>query len=219
MISSKARDRKVTYRIMTNTPDDGFLLAAMASGDAAALRQLMLRYDRAVRYAIFKRSQSICIQDPYWLDSIASESWAAFVTGLRNRPDDPPQSVRSYLLRIAQNRCISAIRSRRAGLGGEALEGPIIDELGHEDDPSDNMAQLELLEALRACMGGLDEESQRMAGELDAITGRRWKVAAQALGMSESTLRSRWGRVLDQLRGCVAQKTGISLAPGGADSD
>jgi len=136
---------------MTNTPDDAYLIAAVVAGDAAALRQLMQRYDRAVRYAIFKRSQTLCNRDPSWLDSVASESWAAFVTGLRNRPDDPPQSVRSYLLRIAQNRCISAIRGRRAGLDRESLEDPHIAELGREDDPSDNMAQLELLEALRAC--------------------------------------------------------------------
>jgi len=204
---------------MTNIPDDGYLLAAIVGGDAAALRQLMQRYDRAVRYAIFKRSQTICAQDPTWLDAVATESWAALVTGLRNRPDDLPHSVRSYLLRIAQNRCISAMRSRRAGLTSETLDGPIVEELAHDEDPSDNMAQLELLEALRACMGGLDEESQRMAGELEAITERKWRAAAQALGMSESTLRSRWRRVLGQLRDCVAQKTGIPLAPGGADSD
>jgi len=205
--------------VMTNPSDDGFLVTAVAAGDAAALRQLMQRYDRAVRYAIFKRSQTLCSQDPHWLDSIASESWAALVTGLRNRPDDPPKSVRSYLLRVAQNRCISAIRSRRAGLVDEALAGPIVDELGHEDDPSDNMAQLELIEALRACIGRLDDESQRMAGQLEAITGRKWKAASHALGMSESTLRSRWGRVLDELRVCVAQKTGISLAPSDPDCD
>ena len=52
-----------------------------------------------------------------------------------------------------------------------------------------------------------------MAGGLEAITDRRCKAAAAPLGMQESTLRSRWTRVRDRLRRCVAGKTGEVLAP------
>lgn len=194
-------------------PDDGFLFAAVAASDASALRILMARYDRLVRYAIFRRAKTLCLRDPHFLDSVAGDAWTGFVQCARRAPDDPPRSVKAFLVRIATNRCISALRRRDATSAGTSTDPGTIEAEATMEEPSELLSAVELLEGLRGCMEALGDEEQRLAGELDAITGRRWKEAAGRLGMSESTLRSRWARVLDQLRDCVAGKTGQDLAP------
>jgi DNA-directed RNA polymerase specialized sigma24 family protein len=72
---------------------------------------------------------------------------------------------------------------------------------------------------MRECLHELDSEDQAMASQLQAITERQWRIASEALGVSESTLRSRWKRTLDRLRSCIARKTGKNLAPDGDESD
>jgi DNA-directed RNA polymerase specialized sigma24 family protein len=86
-------------------------------------------------------------------------------------------------------------------------------------EPSLTLSEIEELGALRECLDDLDPNDRTLTSQLTAITERRWKAAAEALGMSESTLRSKWGRILERLRGCVERKTGIRLAPGKNQSD
>jgi len=194
-------------------PDDAFLFAAVAAGDAPALRALMARYDRLVRYAIFRRAKTLCLRDPQFLDSVSGDAWTGFVQSARRAPDDPPRSVKAFLVRIASNRCISALRRRDTTSTTQSPDPGSIEVESTTEEPSELLSEVELLVGLRGCIEALGDEEQRLAGELEAITGRRWKEAAGRLGMSESTLRSRWARVLDQLRDCVSGKTGQQLAP------
>lgn len=195
-------------------PDDGFLITAMLGGDAAALNKLIDRYDRLVRYTVLRMSRSRCVRDPHWLETIASDTWTGFVRSLQRDPDNRPRSVTAYLVRIARNKCASGMRSDPPS--HESIEGP---EDGTKaqiaattEEPVELLSRVELLESLRGCLAELEPEEQRMAAELNAITGRRWKEAAASLGMSESTLRSRWKRVLDRLRRCMTRKAGKTLA-------
>ena len=54
---------------------DNELLADLAQTDPMALRVLMDRFDRLVRFTIFRTSRQRCRQDPLWIDSVASEVW------------------------------------------------------------------------------------------------------------------------------------------------
>ena len=56
-------------------PSDNELLVAIGRGDPLALRLLMDRFDRLVRYVIYRASRQRCRRDPLWLDSVASEVW------------------------------------------------------------------------------------------------------------------------------------------------
>jgi len=80
-------------------------------------------------------------------------------------------------------------------------------------DPLTMLSAAEDLTAVRACIEAVGGDDGELLVHLDAITGRRWKEAAAALGLPESTLRSRWRRLLDRLRDCVEGKTGKPVAP------
>jgi RNA polymerase sigma factor (sigma-70 family) len=203
-------------------PDDAFLIQSMLGGDAAALDKLMGRYDRLVRFTIFRVSKVQCGRDPHWVDSIASETWTGFVQSLRRASGNLPGSVSKYLMQTARNRCISALRKLRPDQdsledGGE--EGtPLQSE--SDEDPAERLSRLEELEALRDCVFRLDQAGRELYAQIDAIADRRWKDAAGALGLAESTLRSRWKKVSDALRNCLQGKGGAkSIAPGPRESD
>jgi RNA polymerase sigma factor (sigma-70 family) len=184
-------------------------VAGLLGGDEAALRRLMERYDRLVRFTIYRASKAECQADPQWLDSVASAAWSGFVQTLRRRPSDRPRSVGALLATVARNHVVSALRSRRPEMP-ELNNQEVTAEL---DDPLLLLTNLELLEALRACSAGLENEDQVILSQLASLLDRRWTEAATALGTSESTLRYRWGRVLQRLRDCVEGKTGRRFAP------
>lgn len=198
------------------SPSDGFLIANVIAGDAAALRKLMDRYDRLVRYTIFRASKDRCLADPEWLDSLASETWTGFVESAKRDPDDRPKSLRAYLVQIAKHKVISSLRRKQPDplplYGTDDFPEPSV--AAELEEPVETLARLELLGVLRECLEELDEEDRAMATQLRAITDRRWKEAAEALGMAESTLRSRWARALTRLQRCIGRKTGTdSFAP------
>lgn len=204
----------------TAGPSDEFLITGMLGGDWAALNKLIERYDRLVRYAILRVARDRCVHDPQWLESVASAAWTGFVRSLQRHPDQRPRSVRAYLAAIAKNQVVSALRrSPSPDDGAYSLDsvGELISST--HDDPVDIVSRLELLETMRVCLFELGEDDRTLAGQLTAITERRWQDAAAALGISESTLRSRWKRTLERLRDCVEAKTGLTLAPGTPDGD
>lgn len=207
-------DQRTTLR-QAAQPTDGFLVAGVLGGDVSALRTLMKRYDPLVRYTIFRLSQSQCTRDPQWIDSIATETWHGLVRSVRRKPDDLPTSLAGYIVGIARNRCLTA--RRKLATPPEQLQSLSVTENDNieagTEDPSVIVEKWDSIAALRECVSELDESDQTLTSELPAITARKWRQAAEALEMSESTLRSRWARVVDALGRCVATKTGISLAP------
>jgi RNA polymerase sigma factor (sigma-70 family) len=191
------------------------LLAGVAGGDEAALRKLIDRYDRLVRYAIFRATKDRCAKDPHWLDAIASNTWAGFVTSVRRNPAKLPQSPKAYLVRIARNQVVSALRRSPAveetGGSTDDLESAAV--AAPLEEPGELLERLELIEVVQECLAELGPDDRTLAEQLEAITDRKWREASAALGLSESTLRSRWKRVLDRLRQCVERKTGVDVAP------
>jgi RNA polymerase sigma factor (sigma-70 family) len=207
--------------VAPQAPDDEFLIAGLLAGDAAALRKLIERYDRLVRYTVFRVAGRRGDRDPQWIDSLASDTWTGFVRSLQRDTADRPTSVPAYLVQIARNQSISAIRrtartAQTASLDQEEQAHLLESEA---ENPDEVVARLEDLETLRACMAELGDTDCQMAAQLPAITERRWKDAANALGVSESTLRSRWKKILEQLRACVRRKSGKSFAPATVNSD
>ncbi len=199
----------------TTGSSDDFLIAGMLGGDWAALNKLIDRYDRLVRYTIYRAAKAQCARDPQWLESVASATWTGFVQSLQRHAERRPKSVRAYLASIARNQTVSALRSVPvSNADTQSIDSFAELITASLNDPIDTLSQLELLETLRVCLSELAEDDRTLAGQLTAITERRWRDASAALGISESTLRSRWKRTLDRLRECVKGKTGLSLGPG-----
>lgn len=200
---------------------DHFLLQAMLAGDAAALRRIMGRYDRLIRFTVFRLSKSQCQRDPQWLDGIASEAWTGFVRSIERRPDDLPATISTYLIQIARNRTISKLRKRKeeaASLDEQRQTGS--EPVDADDDSHANLARLEELQALRECVARLPAEERLLYGELEQITARKWRQTAESLGIAESTLRSRWKKVTEALSACLkAKETRNLFAPDAGDRD
>ena len=187
-----------------NDPSDAHLLGGIAAGDPMALRRLMDRFDRLVRYTVYRISRDRCRRDPLWLDSVASEVWTDLCRSARAGRTQAVADIQSYLIQIARRRCIDALRRRgETPVGGGADEAVYTQVPAAEEDTAHLLATLEELSALRRCLDGLKEPDRRLCGELAAITAGRWREAAGRLGMPESTLRSRWKRVLEKLRTCL----------------
>jgi RNA polymerase sigma factor (sigma-70 family) len=201
-------------------PSDEALVIRAARGDAEALSQLMARYDRLVRYTVLRTSRRQCLQDPQWLDSVASDAWMGFVRSMQLDSLGPPRSVAGYLVLIARNRCISALRALPSpSLPDRDSQRPSGLSSHEEEDPAEVLARLELLEALKDCVGRLDPGDALAMSQLSLITSRKWTLAADRLGWGESTLRSRWKQILVRLRDCVAEKSGEAFAPQAAEDD
>jgi RNA polymerase sigma factor (sigma-70 family) len=197
-------------------------VAAAIHGDDAALRTLMDRYDRLVRYTIFRTAKRQCVRDPQWLDTVASDSWTGLLQSLRRAPGKRPTSLPTYLTAITRNQTLSALRRLRPGPSDPPRQSGsehMADLTAPHPEPVDFLSDLDSLALLRECLADLPEADKIILSQLNAITQRRWNEAGEALGMSESTLRSRWKRILDRLRECVARKSGGGVAPEDDRSD
>jgi RNA polymerase sigma-70 factor (ECF subfamily) len=93
---------------MTTAPDDTALLLAAGQGDAAAFETLMDRHHRAIIAFIHR---FLGIADRATAEDLAQD---VFFSAWRAAPRFRPQAaVRTWLLRIATNRCLNDRRSRR----------------------------------------------------------------------------------------------------------
>jgi RNA polymerase sigma factor (sigma-70 family) len=206
-------------------PDDHELIARLLKGDENAMRQLVDRYDRLVRYTIFKVGRRYCDRDPSWLDARANEAWAGIVSSFRRAAKSgPPANVPSYIAQISRNKCLDAAKkadSRQV----IPFESQLDEDRGVEVaadanfDPVLMLEGVEELEALRDCMSRLNSDDRVLCGEIELIMEKRWREAAERLEIAESTLRSRWRGVLGKLKSCLEKKIEKSLAPDERSTD
>jgi len=207
--------------MMISREDDHQLAARVSRGEEAALRRLIDRYDRLVRYTVFRTARTSCLHDPSFLDSTASQTWMGFVQSCRRGGENIPDSISAYLVRIARNQTISALRSQFAQ--SESVHS--VDEMrarsddAHAHSATDFWSEMESLSSLNDCFEELEEADRILISQLQAIMERKWSEAAAGLGMSESTLRSRWVKCLERLRRCMKAKSGENFAPKPAMGD
>ncbi len=132
-----------------NDPSDAHLLGGIAADDSMALRRLMDRYDRLVRYTAYRISRERCRRDPLWLDSVASEVWTDLCRAARAGRTQAVADIQSYLIQIARRRCIDALRRRgETPVGSGANEAAYTQVPAAEEDTAHLLATLEELSAL-----------------------------------------------------------------------
>lgn len=181
---------------------DVVLVRKILSGDEDAMREMVTRYDRLIRYTIFQTARRHCERDPGWLDARANETWTGVVQSLRSAgPSRIPPQIPGYIARIARNKCLDAAKRSDARAVIPIEEGRADLEPADADVSPELLLQgAEELERLQACMTRLSLDEQRICAEIGLIMERRWKEAAARLDLAESTLRSRWEAILDKLK-------------------
>jgi DNA-directed RNA polymerase specialized sigma24 family protein len=196
-------------------PADLELVERLRDGDGEALRLLMGRYDRLVRYAVFRLCRAECLRDPTFLDARASETWTGLVQSAQQGRLKFLKNLKTYLIQIARNKCADAKRRSNEAAGDKwhgmeedlrRLQAPV--------PPSvELLIQAEEVLALRECIENLTLSDKRICEQMEDLVAGRWTLAGEALGMPESTLRSRWAVIVGKLKACLEKKIPKKFAP------
>ena len=110
---------------MADARTDSELVAAFASGDAAAMEELVSRYRRAL-FSWF----SLQVQDRGTAEDLYQDVWLKVIRGAAAFHD---VSFKAWMWRIARNRLIDHRRKMRPEL---TLDQPVAGTDGDEDAPS-----------------------------------------------------------------------------------
>jgi RNA polymerase sigma-70 factor (ECF subfamily) len=127
----------------------------------------------------------------------------ALVSAYRAFPSFRGDNLRSWILRIAANAARDVLRSQKVR-PSVSLDSPDQDYLSwslssDEEGPEDYTLRSELRQAIEKCIAGLPEE-QRVAITLVDIQGSSYEEAAQVMGVSLGTVKSRISRGRAALR-------------------
>ncbi|MEK6674862.1 MAG: RNA polymerase sigma factor [Planctomycetota bacterium] len=200
-------------------PTDAHLAERLVQGDSSALKLLMARYDRLVRFTIFKTARRMCEQDPQWLDSVASATWFGVVKSLQQLSMPPPDSIPAFLITVARNQSVSSLRQLTRKGNVTFLSSDLIAIETSESDPKETSEKLEMIERIHHYLSDVSDTDRAMLVHLHLITERKWTETAGIIGCSESTLRSRWAQLLARLRSHLGRPSGFFVAPKTPTSD
>ncbi len=175
---------------------DSRLIADAAGGDLAAFNQLVLRYQRQV-FAICMN----LLRDRMAAEDVAQETFIRAWSALDSFRGD---SARSWLLRIASNRCLDLLRQRQrqltSSLDAQVTEfEPRWSTLVGDSSPEENAEQLELNDRLVAALGELPDE-QRVALLMADVLGYDYVEIAELTETAIGTVKSRISRARGRLR-------------------
>ena len=165
------------------------LLARFIDGDDAAFLELFRRYNpRLILYAMKILGDRVRAED------VAQEAWERVIALRRSR-----QQLRSpmgFLLRVARNLCIDAMRARRHHA---TLDD--VNEGAHPNSSSDELSELEQL-----ALDSLEQLpfEQREVLVLNYYCGYRFEEIATMLGRSPDAIWARASRGRARLRQIVA---------------
>lgn len=177
---------------------DEALMEAIAAGDGAALRVLVVRHGPAL--ARFARS---IVGEAAAADAL-QESFASVFTGAKSFRCDG--SVRAWLFTIVRRACFKLKRRPSP----EPVEEDTMDALGcaagwgEDDDPESLAEQKELRMALRRALEVLDPADREVLLLRD-VEGLSGEAAAEVLGIGLVAMKSRLHRARLRLLAALKQ--------------
>jgi RNA polymerase sigma-70 factor (ECF subfamily) len=180
-------------------PPDEALVEAVRSGELAAFNVLVERYQRTV-YAVAFR----LLRDRFLAEDITQD---AFLRAYASLETYRGGNFRAWLLRIAHNRALDALRSmqRRPATSLELTgAGERGTWSGEPAPPSlvEHAARAELRQRLEAALATLPDD-QRVTVILSDIEGCSYEEIASITGASLGTVKSRLSRGRARLRAAL----------------
>lgn len=177
------------------SPSDETLLAGLASGDAEAATAFVRRYQARV----FGLALTI-VGDRALAEEIAQET---FLKAFQHAAsfDARRGKVVTWLLSVARNSAIDALRLRRA-LPTDPQALALLRAGAREPGPEEAPVQADEAEALKRALAELPAE-QRRALVLAAFYGRTGREIAELEGAPLGTIKTRIRSALIKLRGAL----------------
>lgn len=184
------------------------LIALAQKGDVVAFNRLVVQYQEAVYNVAYR-----IMYDPAAADDIAQET---FITAYQSLKGFRGGSFKSWLLRIATNRCYDELRRNKRRPQSS------IEEMTEEnesaaflrspgDTPEQHRQRVELALLIERCMQGLPDD-QRITAVLGDVEGYDYEQIAGITRVSLGTVKSRLSRARAKLRDCL-QSNGGELLP------
>jgi RNA polymerase sigma-70 factor, ECF subfamily len=196
---------------------DEVLLGRVRDGDADAFQVLFDRHLAVLRARVLRLLPARLRRRV----SVADVLQEARLAALRGSDGFKPRAngtVRGWLLRIAENQALTALRrhdgAARRSSGREVSRGGRPDTAafaGAGPSPSEAAATAEVREAVRAALEELPED-YRSVLQLVRIEGRTMAEAAVRMGRSREAVKKLYGRALGKLSEALRR-----VHPGGLD--
>lgn len=182
------------------SPSDEALLAGLSSGDAQAATAFVRRYQARV----FGLALTI-VGDRALAEEIAQET---FLKAFQHAATFDPRrgKVVTWLLSVARNSAIDALRLRRA-LPTDPETLSLLRASAGEPGPEEAPVQADEIEALKRALAGLPAE-QRRALVLAAFYGRTGREIAELEGAPLGTIKTRIRTALIKLRSALEVRHG-----------
>lgn len=165
---------------MNEPASDSDLIARMAKGDQRAMPVLFARHRTRVHRFVLRR-----VRSDGMAEDIVNETFLA-VWQQAGRFEGG-SSVTTWMLSIAHNKAVSALRKRREDTLEEGVAEAIADG---GDSPETSLAKVGKAGVLRACLDKLPDE-QRVVMDLVYYHEQSVKEVAEVLAIPEATVKTR----------------------------
>lgn len=183
------------------------LIQQAQDGNVAAFNRLVVQYQQLV-YNVAHR----IMNDPAAAEDVTQET---FISAYKALNSFRGGSFKSWLLRIATNRCYDELRryKRRPQTSIDAITEEIESPSflrSPEDSPEKHHQRVELTLQIERCLESLPDD-QRIAAVLGDVEGYDYKEIAGITKVSLGTVKSRLSRARAKLRDCLQSTAGEHL--------
>ena len=184
------------------------LIQQAQSGYVAAFNRLVVQYQELVFNVAYR-----IMGDPAVAEDVTQET---FITAYQSLRSFRGGSFKSWLMRVATNRCYDELRRRKRRPQSSLDE--MVDEnesyaflRSPQDGPEAHRQRVELALAIERCLKDLPDD-QRIVTVLGDVEGYDYQEIATITRVSLGTVKSRISRARAKLRDCL-QAVGGELLP------
>ena len=172
--------------------DEAEVIRRVVAGDVDRFGLLVERYQPPV----FRLIRNL-VGNPHTSEDIAQD---VFLTAFHRLPDfDPARgSFSTWLMTIARNKCLNALKKKRPAPAGDLPAGACW------RTPSDDLAEKELFQRLDEALEALPL-GQKTAFVMAELVGLSYEQIARVEGVEVGSIRSRVSRAKQRLRSLLGQ--------------
>jgi RNA polymerase sigma-70 factor (ECF subfamily) len=185
------------------------LIQQAQKGDVVAFNRLVVQYQELVFNVAYR-----IMGDPAAAEDVAQET---FITAYQSLRTFRGGSFKSWLIRVATNRCYDELRRRKRRPQSSLDE--MMDEnesfaflRSPQDGPEAHRQRVELALTIERCLRDLPDD-QRIVTVLSDVEGYDYQEIANITHVSLGTVKSRISRARAKLRDCLQSLGGELLPP------